>query len=116
MGTGRTFNLRVSSGIRDYCDVARQARLVEAGTVFHVTARGNFRQTTFYTAEDRAEYLDLLTRYCALETLDLLGWCLMSNQVHLLAVPGRVESLARVMKRTQAAYAQRFNRRRDSRC
>ena len=96
--------------------MARQARLVEAGTAFHMTARGNYRQTAFHQAEDRAEYVDLLARYSALEGLEVLGWCLMSNHVHLIGVPNCTEALARVMKRTQSDYAQRLNRRHGRRC
>jgi putative transposase len=96
--------------------MARQARLVEAGTAFHVTARGNYRQRTFHDAEDRAEYVALLARYSALEGVAVVGWCLMTNHVHLIGVPGRAEALARVMKRTQSDYAQRLNRRHGRRC
>ena len=39
----------------------------------------------------------------------------MTNHVHLLAVPGQPDSLARTMRRTQAAYSQRRNRRHGSR-
>jgi REP element-mobilizing transposase RayT len=35
------------------------ARLVEAGSFFHVTARGNYRQNVFFSDQDRAEYLGL---------------------------------------------------------
>ena len=95
--------------------MARQARLVETGTAFHVTARSNYRQTTFYNGADRTEYLELLARNSRLEGLDVLGWCLMTNHVHLLAVPGQPDSLARTMRRTQAAYSQRLNPRHGSR-
>ena len=32
-----------------------QARLAEPGFAFHITARGNYRQTVFFTEADRAE-------------------------------------------------------------
>ena len=95
--------------------MGRQARLVEAGFAFHLTARGNYRQPVFFSDEDRAEYLRLLARYAGLEALDILGWCLMTNHVHLLAVPRQRAALARTMMRTQSGYAQRLNRRRGSR-
>ena len=95
--------------------MARQARLVESGIAFHVTARGNYRQTVFFSDEDRAGYLDLLARYAAVEGLEILGWCLMTNHAHLLAVPRKTTALARTMRRTQADYAQRLNRRHGSR-
>jgi hypothetical protein len=70
--------------------VAREARLVETDTAFHVTARGNYRQTAFFSDEDRAEYLQLLGHHAALEGLEIFGWSLMTNHMHLLAVPGKV--------------------------
>jgi putative transposase len=89
---------------------------VEAGCAFHLTARGNYRQSVFFSEEDRAAYLNLLARYACLEALDVLGWCLMTNHVHLLAVPRQRAALARVMMRTQSGYAQRLNRLHGSRC
>ncbi len=96
--------------------MARQSRLVEAGLAFHITARGNYRQTVFHTDSDRGEYLDLLAKHAGLEALEVLGWCLMTNHIHLLAVPRNPASLARTMMRTQAGYAQAVNRRHGSRC
>lgn len=94
--------VRNLGAIRDYASVPRQSRFVEAGIPLHITARGNYQQTIFHTAEDRAEYLKLLTRHSRTEGLELLGWCLMTNHVHLLAIPERREAPARTMKRTQA--------------
>jgi putative transposase len=91
--------------------VARQARLVDPGIAFHVTARGNYQQTVFFDDDDRAQYLHLLSRHAASESLEILGWCLMTNHVHLLAVPQQRASLARSLMRTQSDYAQRLNRR-----
>lgn len=93
-----------------------QARLAEPGFTFHITARGNYRQTVFFTEDDRAEYLRLLGRYASLEAVEVLGWCLMTNHLHLLAVPRRRAALARLMMRTQSGYAQKLNRRHGSRC
>jgi putative transposase len=78
--------------------MARQARLIESGIAFHITARGNYRQTVFFSEEDRAEYLDLLARCAAAEDLEILGWRLMTNHAHLLAVPRKTTSLARTMR------------------
>lgn len=41
----------------------------------------------------------------------MLGWCWMSNHVHLVAVPRRENSLSRLVMRVHSAYAQDFNRR-----
>src|SRR5271165_6007216 len=96
--------------------MARQARLVETDVAFHITARGNYRQTVFFSDQDRAEYLELLGRHATLEELEIFGWCLMTNHTHLLAVPRQRAALARTMRGTQADYSQRLNRRIGSRC
>src|SRR5271165_18812 len=96
--------------------MARQARLVETDVAFHITARGNYRQTVFFSDQDRAEYLELLGHHAALEGLEIFGWCLMTNHIHMLAVPRQRAALARTMRRTQSDYSQRLNRRVGSRC
>jgi REP element-mobilizing transposase RayT len=54
---------------------------------------------TFSTEEDRQTYLQLLRASLSDTEVRLLGWCLMSNHVHLVAIPGRQESLAILLRR-----------------
>lgn len=39
----------------------------------------------------------------------ILGYCLMTNHVHLVAVPGREDSLSILMRRLHGRYAQYYN-------
>ena len=91
----------------------RAPRVVAVGVPHHITHRGNNRQDVFLSDEDRCRY-QLLLRSC-LESCraDLLGWCWMSNHVHLIVVPGREDSLARLIRNVHSGYAQDFNRRRS---
>ena len=41
----------------------------------------------------------------------LLGWCLMTNHVHLVALPEREESLSVLLRRVHGRYAQYYNAR-----
>jgi putative transposase len=41
----------------------------------------------------------------------LLGWCLMTNHVHLLALPAREDSLSIMLRRVHGRYAQYYNAR-----
>ncbi|PYT51045.1 MAG: hypothetical protein DMG44_03890 [Acidobacteria bacterium] len=41
--------------------------------------------------------------------MSLLGYCLMSNHVHLLAVPRKPEALALSLKHTHGRYASYWN-------
>ena len=89
----------------------RQARVVAAGVPHHVTQRGNNRQDIFLLDEDRQLYLDTLRAYCRRYELTVLGYCLMTNHVHLTAIPQRADSLAQALGNTHQLHAQRFNRR-----
>jgi putative transposase len=89
--------------------MSRISRVVVPGLPHHVTQRGNARQDVFATDADRQLYLDLLRHHAKRYDLRIWAYCLMRNHVHLVTVPDRVSSLARVMGRTHADYARYFN-------
>ncbi|MDA1236078.1 MAG: transposase [Acidobacteria bacterium] len=91
----------------------RQSRVVAVDVPHHITHRGNNRQDVFLSDEDRRRYQQLLADSLAPCQAELLGWCWMSNHVHLIVVPRREDSLARLVRRTHSAYTQEFNRRRS---
>jgi putative transposase len=66
----------------------------------------------FFSGADRAHYLGLLREYSAGAGLELLGYCVLTNHLHLVVVPERENSLARVLKPVNLRYAQHVNRRR----
>ena len=90
--------------------MSRQSRVVAVGVPYHITQRGNNRQTVFRSDADRLFYLDTLRRKSREHGLSILGYCLMSNHVHLVATPRQETSLARAIGQTHFIYAQRFNR------
>ena len=92
--------------------VPRIARVVAVGAPHHVTQRGNNRQKVFFSAADRRIYLLLLGSHCHRWKLTLLGYCLMPNHVHLVAVPEQETSLAKAVGRTNYEYAVYLNGRR----
>ena len=63
----------------------------------------------FFSDEDREEYLRLLAESGEAHGLEILGYCLMSNHVHLLVVPRDVESLALGLGRAHERYTRRIN-------
>lgn len=71
----------------------------------HVTQRGNHRQQTFYNDQDRKVYLGLLKDHAERYELRVLGYCLMTNHIHLVVVPETEDSLARALGRTHCRYA-----------
>ena len=91
--------------------MARLARVVVPGVPHHLTQRGNRRQDVFFTDADRRKFLTLLAEQCGQCGLEIWAYCLMSNHVHLVAVPASVDSLGRAMRRVNSRYATYVNRR-----
>jgi putative transposase len=89
--------------------MARLPRVVVTGVPYHVTQRGNARQVIFTQDGNRTTYLDLLRHSAELYGMSLLGYCLMSNHVHLIAVPQAADSLAQTLKQAHGRYAGYWN-------
>jgi REP-associated tyrosine transposase len=94
--------------------MARLPRVVVVDVPHHVTQRGNARQVIFSGDSDRLAYLELLRQQCELYHLSLLGYCLMSNHVHLVVVPRTVQALAQTLKQSHGRYAAYWNARQSS--
>lgn len=88
----------------------RLPRTVCAGVPHHVTQRGNRREQVFFTDGDRRAYLGWLQEYAKKYEVDILSYCLMTNHVHLVAVPTTTDSLHQALKPLHMRYAQRINR------
>ncbi len=84
--------------------------MVAVGAPHHVTQRGNNRQKTFLYDSDCRFYLALLADQSRRHGLGILGYCLLPNHVHLIAVPERPDSLARALGRAHNLYSRWFNR------
>ena len=64
-------------------------RVIAVDGSHHVTQRGNARRFILDGDTDRSVYLDLLKQSLALHAVAMMGYCLMSNHVHLVLVPSR---------------------------
>ena len=89
--------------------MGRLARVIAVGVAHHVTQRGNGRRFLLESDADRRVYLDLLRENLALHEVLLVGYCLMSNHVHLIVIPADAEGLALSMKHTHGRYASYWN-------
>src|SRR5579872_6576310 len=89
----------------------RRNRCVMPGVPYHITQRGVDRRETFSFDYDYAAYLRLLGENLEDVEVALLGWCLMPNHVHLIAVPEREDCLNVLLRRVQGRYAQYYNAR-----
>jgi len=88
----------------------RIARIIATGYPHHITQRGNNRATVFFDDEDRQLYLKLLAGYSLKHHFQVWAYCLMSNHIHLLAVPETEASLSRGIGLTNQMYTQYLNR------
>jgi putative transposase len=89
--------------------MARVARIVIADVAHHVTQRGNGRQFILATDGERRHYLDLLRQAVRAHELSVLGYCLMSNHVHVVVAPRRAEDLAEAFHLVHGRYASYWN-------
>src|ERR1035438_217973 len=89
--------------------MARFARVIAIEVAHHVTQRGNSRQFILSTDADRDVYLSLLREYIEKHRVSLIGYCLMSNHVHLVLVPHQADALATALKQTHGRYAAYWN-------
>ena len=93
----------------------RMARLVIPDRPHHVTQRGVRSMRIFYSAQDRRAYLGFLGEQLAAHDVSVLAYCLMTNHVHLIAVPRTAEGLAKAIGRAHFHYTRRVNFRQNTR-
>jgi putative transposase len=85
--------------------MGRRKRIIIPGWSHHITHRGNHRQRVFYSDHDRQIYLSLLDKYLAHHELNLIGYSLMDNHVHLLIIPKKKNSLSDGIRNLQRDFA-----------
>ena len=88
----------------------RTARIVVPDVPHHITQRGNNRQDVFFVDDDRRVYLSILKEQSEKFGLEILGWCLMTNHIHLIGRPAGPESLAKALGQTHFRYTQYINK------
>ena len=89
--------------------MARGARRLAASGYYHVVMRGSGKQLIFEDDADRVKFLGYLDEMLRRHEAVVIGWCLMSNHVHLL-VSDPTSSLSSAIHDIAAAYAGYFNR------
>lgn len=90
-------------------NMPRKARLILNNACYHVMARGNQKQKTFFEKADFSKYLDLLKHYKREYKFELYGYCLMPNHVHLILQIKEGRQLGKLMQGLNLTYAMWFN-------
>ncbi len=92
--------------------MARIARVVVPGFVHHVTQQGNHCRGVVFAADgDQEVYLQLLKQFSDKYGLLIWAYCLLPNQVHLVAAPRDEQALSNALRNAHAAYAAHFSAR-----
>ncbi len=89
--------------------MARLPRVIGLDLPHHVTQRGNARRFILDGDTHRRIYMDLLTQSLRLHAVALIGYCLMSNHVHLILIPRKAESLGLALKHAHGRFASYWN-------
>ncbi|HPR65218.1 MAG TPA: transposase [Thermoanaerobaculia bacterium] len=87
----------------------RRPRIVIPDIPHHITQRGNNKQDIFFTEDDRQKYLCDLKIHSQEYGFTLLGYCLMTNHIHLIGIPSESDTLTKVFARVHLKYTQRIN-------
>jgi len=88
----------------------RQQRIVVPDIPHHITHRGNNKQDIFFSEDDYLYYLNLLQRQSTRCKVDILGYCLMTNHVHLIIVPGSTGAMSDMIGKTHGNYTIYLNK------
>jgi putative transposase len=84
-------------------------RVVAVGAPHHITQRGNARQDIFLNDSLCRVYLGLLRQHARAHRLRILAYCLMTNHIHLVAVPEHDAALAGALRHTHGRFSQYWN-------
>lgn len=89
--------------------MVRPLRIAYPGALYHVTSRGDRRESIALDDKDRALFLTTVAE--ALQRFDAraLAYCLMGNHYHLL-LQTHEANLSRLMRQLNGVYTQAFNR------
>ena len=88
--------------------MARPLRILVAGGWYHVSSRGNRRQTLFHNDTDRRRFLGLLEQLAERFRLEVHAFVLMDNHYHLV-VHTLQPNLSEAMRWLNVSYSSRYN-------
>ena len=86
--------------------MSRPSRHIFLDIPYHITQRGNYRQTVFFGAADYRQYLAFLQEYAGRYGLEIWAYCLMPNHIHVIAVLHAELALARTVGLGHMRYTQ----------
>ena len=88
-------------------------RNFQFGFPYHITSRGNQRNSIFIESRDYLYCKKLLHKYSAWFEVPLISYCLMPNHYHLLVQYIQQDSISRMMHMVNTAYAMHIKKKYD---
>jgi len=85
------------------------ARIVVPGIPHHIIQRGHRSEVVFFKKEDRQTYLKILANFARKYGVEIWSYCLMTNHIHLVAIPSTSDSLAKLMRQVHKNYTMVIN-------
>ena len=89
--------------------MARLQRFVLVGHPQHIIIRGNNREPVFNANEDYRFFLDKLTDAAKKHQCDIHAYVLMTNHIHLLVTPHKLDGISKMMQMLGRYYVQYYN-------
>lgn len=90
--------------------MTRPLRIEFPGAIYHVTSRGDRRESIFETSQDERLLLYVLENALERFSAHALAWCFMRNHYHLV-LQTHEANLSRLMRHVNGTYTQRSNHR-----
>jgi REP element-mobilizing transposase RayT len=90
--------------------MARPLRIEFPGAVYHVTSRGDRRESIFEDDADREALLGVVAQAVERFEASVLAYCLMDNHYHFV-LQTRRGNLSQLMRQLNGVYTQLYNRR-----
>ena len=87
----------------------RIKRIVIPNIPHHITQRGVRSMNIFYKHEDYEYYKELLLTQSKLHNLKIISYCLMTNHIHIIAIPKNKNSLSKAIGETHRLYTRKIN-------
>lgn len=89
--------------------MARLPRYFIKGVPLHIILRGNNREPIFGNDEDCQFFKDVLQDAAQRHELSIHAYVFMTNHIHLLASPGKEDSVPKALQSLGRRYVQYFN-------
>jgi REP element-mobilizing transposase RayT len=90
--------------------MVRIKRIYYNNAVYHVTFRGNNRQTILKNTEDKEAFLKTLAKYKGRFNFKLYSFVLMDNHAHLVIATNHLHNISQIMQAILLSYSLKFRK------